>query len=103
MKKLFVAAALMLSSTSFASECFDANFVHGWNYDHFSEVINLQYVGGDLEVKTTPFCRELPFANKIAFKSFGGGSFICAGDDVVVLDGFDRPQELCRIENIKRK
>lgn len=48
-------------------------------------------------------CWELKWSNRIAFRSFGGSSRICRGDDVLVLDDFsNKIVDRCRIRRITR-
>ena len=101
MKSLLVVVALLFSSSVFANPCFTRQSVRNWDYDSSRQalIINAHSRVYELDV---PFCHELPWARAIAFESFGGSSFICSGDDVLVIDGWNNVREKCRIYSIKQ-
>ena len=101
MKSLIFATALLLSTSAFAGDCFDANFVHSWDYDNHTEVLKVQSFRDVYEVKLSFSCFELPWAHAIGFKAFSG-SYVCSGDEVVVYDAWNKPVEICRINSIKK-
>lgn len=101
MKSLLVVVALLFSSAVFANPCFTKQSVRSWDYDSSRQALIVNAFSRVYELDV-PFCHELPWARAIAFESFGGGSFICSGDDIVVIDAWNSVREKCRIYSIKQ-
>jgi hypothetical protein len=104
MKKILVASMLLFSSLAFADhhdECFDANFVSGWEYDDATETLLLSSFGDTYAVETVA-CFELPWAHAIGFDAFFG-SQVCRGDKVLVFDAFGDFKDSCLITGIKKQ
>ena len=100
MKSLLVVVALLFSTSAFIT-CFTKQSVRNWDYDNSRQALIVSAHSRVYELDV-PFCHELPWARAIAFESFGGGSFICQGDDVVVIDAWNSVREKCRIYSIKQ-
>ena len=99
MKLLLVSMVLVFANSAFAADCFNANQARSWKSLDRST----------LEVKTrketftvnTFICPQLNWADKIGFRSFS--SFrVCRGDEVIVLDAWNRVLDVCRIKNITK-
>lgn len=99
--KAVVLFVLLASQTALASEaCFSSNSARSWRYDQQTRTLQVRAAGGTYAVETF-FCHELPWARKIAFKSFFG-SRVCRGDEIIVMNAWDEVVDTCRIDSIKR-
>jgi hypothetical protein len=99
MKLLLVSMVLVFANSAFAADCFNGNQVRSWKAVDRST----------LEVKTrketftvnTFICPQLDWGLKIGFRTFS--SFrVCRGDEVIVLDAWNRVLDICRIKNITK-
>ena len=89
-----------LSSTAMAEECFWRSSARSFHSEGRNAVV-VEAGRKDYLVKTFP-CFELPFAQAIDFRVWGGGSRVCRGDDLLVVDQFSgRILDRCRIQSIE--
>lgn len=99
--KSIILFALLASQTALAAEtCFNSNSARSWKYDHHTRTLQVRAAGGNYDIQTF-MCPELPWARKIAFKSFFG-SRVCRGDEVLVISAWDEVVDRCRIDSITR-
>lgn len=99
MKTIILALTLITAQAALASDCFFARSVRGWRYDMATDTLEVR-AGATYQVSAR-FCQGLPWARQIAFRSFGG-SWVCQGDEVLVINAWNQVEESCRIDSITR-
>lgn len=99
MKLIFVIVTL-LSSLAAADDCIMQSRIRGFSAASETELtVN---AGRADYIVNTFYCRELPWANRIGFKSWSSAR-VCVGDSVLVFDNFsNRVVQECRINRIER-
>lgn len=100
MKLLLIALVVLASQAALAKECFLAQQVRNFKaIDHSTVEID---AGRNDYVLELGICQEIEWAHKIAFDSFGG-SRVCRGDRLLVLDTFsNHVKQSCFIHNITK-
>lgn len=101
MKTLLVILVTLVSTTSFALDCFNASFARSWKYNADTRILTVQLPDADYEVEAIG-CYELQWAHYIGFKTAFGSS-VCANDRVVVGDSFGRITQVCPIAAVTKK
>ena len=93
------------NKTAFAEEnrtCFRESSIRRWRAID-SNTLDVWGRRGVRYRVDTWSCWEMKWANRIAFRGFGGFDRICRGDDVLVLDDFsNKVIDRCRIRRITR-
>lgn len=100
MKVLLVTLVVLFSQVSFAAnDCFLQRQVRNFRaLDHSTLEID---AGRKDYVVKVGYCRELNWAHRIAFDTFGS-TRVCRGDMVLILDNFsDHIIDRCRIHSIE--
>ena len=98
--KFLVLSILFFSSFAMADECIQQSRIRGFNSN---EETSLVIDAGRQEYQmTVSYCRELPWAHRIGFRSFSGAR-VCRGDRLLVLDNFsNRIIDECFIRRIEK-
>lgn len=102
MKVLITALVLILSQAATANTCFNSDRIRNWNYNNATKVLTLTDRTASYEVKTLSLCHELAWGVQLGFKAFST-TRVCRGDQIVVLDAWQRPLQTCRIHSITAK
>ena len=98
--KFLVLAILLVSSMASANECIMQSRIRSFNSnDPLSVTIN---AGRQDYFMTVSYCRDLPWAHRIGFRSFSG-SRVCSSDKLLILDNFsNRIIDECFIRSIEK-
>ena len=106
MKLLIVLIVSLTGLSAFAEQdrdtCFRESSVRRWRALD-SRTLDVWSVRGLRYRVEVWSCFELPWSDRIAFRSFSGFDRICRGDDVLVLDNFsNKVVDRCNIRRITR-